>query len=118
MKIASIAMIGILTAGLVSLAPAQTAKPEAAAPAAPAAKSAPLSADQQGALKSANERLAYLAQEERAIQAERALLQSQANNLVIEACKSAGAEKCDLNTQDPDPHKWSLTITAPAKTGH
>ena len=94
---------------VVAVGMAQTAPP-------PATKSVPFSPTEQQAIAALNAQAAKLQQEERAIQAERALLQMQADKIFDAACKAAGGEKCRADNQDPDPRKWTLTVEAKPET--
>jgi hypothetical protein len=65
-------------------------------------------------------RLATLAQEERAITAERQALQLQEQATFDQDCRGAGGESCKPEqTQGDDPAKWTFTVepkkTEPAK---
>ena len=68
------------------------------------------------AIQGINTQLARLQQEERAIAAERQVLQMQADKLFDSACKEVGGEKCQATLNDPDPSKWSFTIATPPPT--
>ena len=64
----------------------------------------------------AQKRLATLAQEERAITAERQTLQLQEQASFDADCRAAGGESCvPAQTQGDDPSKWTFTVTPPKK---
>jgi hypothetical protein len=79
----------------------------------PTVKSVPFSPADQQKIAALNTQAAKLQQEERAVQAERALLQMQADKILDAACTAAGGEKCLADSQDADPRKWTLTVVKP-----
>jgi hypothetical protein len=63
----------------------------------------------------AQKRLATLAQEERAITAERQALQLQEQAAFDADCRASGGESCKPEqTQGDDPAKWTFTVVPPA----
>lgn len=70
-----------------------SAPPESPKP----AKTLALTSDQAAALTFLNTRAAALQQESRAVQAEREILQSQANAFLEAACKKSGGSKCHID---------------------
>jgi hypothetical protein len=79
----------------------------------PTVKSVPFSPADQQAIAALNAQAAKLNQEERAVQAERSLLQMQADKILDAACKAAGGDKCRADSQDADPRKWTLMVVEP-----
>ena len=82
-------------------------------PSAPA--SVPFTADQVAAIQSLTVRAEKLAQEQRAVEAERKVVQMEFERLVNSACDAAGGKGCSADVQAADPSKWKLTVPAKEK---
>ena len=85
----------------------------AVAQTADAPKPHPFTPQDQAAIASLNTRAAALEQEARAIAAERRVLQLEADKLFDAACRAAGGTKCQADTHDQDPARWSFVIVDP-----
>jgi hypothetical protein len=75
-----------------------------------AASALPFTADQIAAIQGFGVRAEKLAQEQRAIDAERKLVQMEFERLVISACDAAGGKGCSADVQAADSSKWRLSV--------